>query len=64
MSALNIKISMKNFEWKEIPILSLTDSFYWRHLFYCVHFFMRIMAVFSTFDRDSWEKFTERNVFL
>jgi len=27
---------MKNFEWKEIPMLSVADSFYWRHLFYCV----------------------------
>jgi hypothetical protein len=31
------KISVKIFELKEIPLRSLTDSFYWSHLFYCVH---------------------------
>jgi hypothetical protein len=36
ISAFNIKIGMKNFEWKEIPMPSVTGSFYWRHLFYCV----------------------------
>ena len=41
ISALNIKIGMKNFEWKETPMPSVTGSFLLEtFIFLCSNFFV------------------------